>query len=324
MEMNKLLIVLMIVCAVGIGVFVLVYPLFTTASRANERRLAIVRGETKKINQRDVEAAARRKQVTDSLKELEGREKRNGKVSLEMRLEQAGLEITKKAFIQASVGGAIVLGLASGFVLGPLYGLGGLFIGGLGLPNWFISYMRGKRIKEFLKEFPSAIDVIIRGVKSGLPLGACLQSVAGQAREPLRSEFQAVVASTSVGLTLAEAIDRLALRVPLPETSFFAIVVNIQQKSGGNLTEALGNLSQVLRDRITMEMKVKALSSEAKSSAWIIGSMPMIIAGLLYFSSPSYLEPLVNTELGHMALTGIALWMAIGVFIMRQMVNFKP
>jgi tight adherence protein B len=314
------------IIVIGIGVLGLVavlgYPYLAKARRSPMSRVGIGRNDVKKTGQRENEAAARRKQVADSLKELENRAQ--NRAPLELKLEQAGLSITKNTFIVLSCASAAVLGLGSFAVLGPLYGLGGLLLGGIGLPNWMLASMRGKRIKAFVANFPTAIEVIIRGVKSGLPLGACLQTVAAQAQEPVRSEFQLIVASTTLGLTIAEAIERMAQRVPLPETSFFAIVVNIQQKSGGNLTEALGNLTQVLRDRMTMELKVKALSSEARSSAWIIGMLPFVISGMIYYIQPDYLRPLWMTETGQMVLSGIGVWMITGALVMRQMVNFKP
>ena len=318
----KFLIIILVVVSAVTVLGALIYPALTRSRRANDYRAALVRGEAKKVAQRDTDVASRRKQVAESLKELENRSSKN--VPLELRLEQAGLSLTKRQFIIYSCGAAFVLGLTGFFLLGPLYGLGALLVGGLGLPSWVISYLRAKRLKEFIAQFATAIEVIIRGVKSGLPLGACLQTLATQSQEPVRSEFQMIVASTAVGLTIAEAVDRMALRVPLAETSFFATVINIQQKSGGNLKEALGNLSQVLRDRITMELKVKALSSEAKSSAWIIGLLPFIISGLIYFVQPGYLEPLWTTETGKTVVSGILIWMSAGAFIMRQMVNFKP
>ena len=325
MVTNKILILCFVALAIGVTLYILISPLLAQSARANERRLAIVRGEARKISaSRDTEAAARRKQVTESLKDLDKRDKQSDKISLEMKLEQAGLAISVRSFIIASCISGFVVGLLSFMLLNHWYALAGLLVGGVGIPNWIVNYLRAKRLKDFLKEFPVAIEVIIRGVKSGLPLAACLQTVAVQARQPVREEFQMIVASTSIGLTIAEGIERLAQRVPLPETNFFAIVVSIQQKAGGNLTEALGNLSQVLRDRITMELKVKALSSEAKSSAWIIGSLPVALSLVIYFMSPGYLEPLWTTEMGQMALSGIAIWMSLGIFSMRQMVNFKP
>ena len=139
----------------------------------------------------------------------------------------------------------------------------------------------------------------------------------------MRSEFQAIVAATSLGLTIAQAVDRLAERVPISDTNFFAIVINVQQQAGGNLTEALGNLSKVLRDRVTLDLKVKALSSEAKSSAWIIGLLPFVMGGLIYFMQPAYMAVLWTTGTGKVLLAGVAFWMSTGILIMRQMVNFK-
>ena len=310
------------VCVLGL-LGILIYSAVTGSSRPVDRRVAAIRGEDKKNAIRENESANRRKQVTDSLKELENKAKNRSKVSLETKLAQAGLAITKKTFIISSCVGAALISLGCLIFLNPLFALGGLVVGGFGLPNWVLSYRRKKRIKQFLAEFPSAVEVIIRGVKSGLPLGACLQAVAGQAKEPVRSEFQAIVAATSIGLTIAQAVDRLSERVPIAETNFFAIVINVQQQSGGNLTEALGNLSKVLRDRVTLGLKVKALSSEAKSSAWIIGLLPFAMGGLIYLMQPSYISVLWTTGTGKVLLAGVAFWMSIGTLIMRQMVNFK-
>ena len=167
---NKILMLCLVISVAGVGLYVLLAPFLAQSARANERRLAIVRGETKKVNaSRDTEAAARRKQVTDSLKDLENRDKRTAKVTMEMKLEQAGLATTVRTFIIASCISGAVLGLVTLIVLGPLFAMAALLVGGVGLPNWFVNYLRAKRIKDFLKEFPVAIEVIIRGVKSGFP-----------------------------------------------------------------------------------------------------------------------------------------------------------
>lgn len=310
------------VTVVGLVGF-LIYSAVSGSSRPVDRRMAAVRGTEVKGAARENEAANRRKQVADSLKELENKAKNKTKVSLDTKLVQAGLAISKKTFFVASGCAAVVFALAAWIMTNPLGALGGLLVGGIGLPNWVLNYRRQKRIKDFLIEFPSAVEVIIRGVKSGLPLGACLQTVAGQAKEPLRSEFQAIVAGTTVGLTIAQAVDRLAERVPIADTNFFAIVINVQQQSGGNLTEALGNLSKVLRDRVTLGLKVKALSSEAKASAWIIGLLPFVMGGLIYLLQPTYMAVLWTTGSGKLLLLGVAFWMSIGTLVMRQMVNFK-
>ncbi len=322
MAANKLMLIILLAVTLAITVIGLIIRKVMRPSGAKDRRKAFLKSDVRRVNAGEAEGVNRRKQVQDSLNETENRGKK--KVSLETKLTQAGLTINKQTFIVASCLSAAGLGMLAFILLGRLYILPGALIGGFGLPNWTITHLREKRIKLFLKEFPTAIEVIIRGVKSGLPLGACLQTVASQAQQPVRGEFQFIVASTNVGLTVAESIERMAERVPIPETSFFAIVVNIQQKAGGNLTEALGNLSQVLRDRMTMQLKVKALSSEAKSSAWIIGMLPIIIGGLIYLIHPDYLQPLWTTPTGKMIMSGVVLWMSLGVFAMRQLVNFKP
>jgi len=301
----------------------LVYRATAGSSRPVDRRLAAIRGADVKGSARESEAAVRRKQVADSLKELENKAKDKNNVPLETKLVQAGLAISKKTFITMSIVSALVLTLVAYIFAGVFGAVGAFLIGGFGLPNWVLSYRRKKRIKNFLQEFPSAVDVIIRGVKSGLPLGACLQTVAAQAKEPVRSEFQAIVAATTVGLTIAQAVDRLAERVPISDTNFFAIVINVQQQAGGNLTEALGNLSKVLRDRVTLDLKVKALSAEAKASAWIIGLLPFVMGGLIYMLQPAYMSVLWTTGMGKVLLAGVGLWMSTGTLIMRQMVNFK-
>ena len=129
-----------------------------------------------------------------------------------------------------------------------------------------------RRMKKFIVEFPNAVDVIIRGVKAGLPLGDCIRVIAAEAAEPVRSEFRRIVEAQAIGLSVAEAVEKLHDSVPIAEANFFSIVINLQSKSGGNLSEALGNLSRVLRDRKKMALKIKAMSSEAKTSAGIIGA----------------------------------------------------
>jgi tight adherence protein B len=177
-------------------------------------------------------------------------------------------------------------------------------------------------MKKFLLEFPGAIDVIVRGIKAGLPLGDCLRIVASEMAEPVRGEFRQIIEAQSIGLSLPEAVARITERVPVSEANFFAIVINIQQKSGGNLSEALGNLSAVLRDRKLMKAKVAAMSSEAKASAGIIGALPFIVTLLVYLSSPGYISLLWTTSTGEFVLGCAAFWMMIGIVTIKKMVNF--
>ena len=197
------------------------------------------------------------------------------------------------------------------------------FVGALGLPRWYLSHSTKRRQTKFLKEFANAIDVIVRGVKSGLPLNECLGIIARESPEPIGSEMQQVVEQQRVGIPLGECLDRLMDRVPLPEVKFFAVVIAIQAQAGGNLSEALGNLSGVLRDRVRLQMKVKALSAEAKASAGVLAALPPVVGTLVYLTSPTYVAMLWTTKTGQFLLLLSAFWMFCGIMVMRKMINFK-
>jgi tight adherence protein B len=198
-----------------------------------------------------------------------------------------------------------------------------LLIGGLGLPNWFIGFAKARRQKKFANEFSNAIDVIVRGVKSGLPVNECLKIIAAEAPKPVNEEFHMMNEGLRVGLSLEQTLDRMYDRMPLQEVRFFGIVLMIQQKTGGNLAEALGNLANVLRGRKLMEGKIKALSSEAKASAMIIGSLPFLVMGSVKLASPDYLTPLFATQMGNFILLGAGVWMGTGIFVMNRMIKIK-
>jgi tight adherence protein B len=311
-------------------VFALAYPYFS-GDKQGERRLQEVTDSKARRSRRgtsaiDAVANNRRKQVADTLKDLEQKQAEKSKLSLRQRLERAGLDITPQTFYIASAISGVVLGLVF-FISFPgvnfLAHLGAAFVGGVGLPRWYVNFMINRRLNKFLAEFANSIDVIVRGVKTGLPLNECLSIIARESPEPVCTEFKEVVEQQRVGVTLGEALERLAARVPLAETRFFAIVIGIQQSSGGNLSEALGNLSGVLRDRSKMHMKVKALSSEAKASAGVLASLPFVVMLLVYLSTPKYIAMLFTTKSGNFMLGIAAFWMTCGVLVMRKMINFK-
>jgi Flp pilus assembly protein TadB len=208
-------------------------------------------------------------------------------------------------------------------------GIGGLiaavglaFAAGFGLPRWGLSFLKKRREKNFLKALPDAVDVIVRGIKAGLPLFESIKVVAADAPEPLRSEFLSIIETQAIGMPLGDACARLFERMPVPEANFFGIVISIQQKSGGNLSEALGNLSKVLRDRKKMAEKIQAMSMEAKASAAIIGSLPPIVMLLVYLSTPDYISLLWTHPTGQLMLVGCVIWMSVGIFVMKRMINF--
>ncbi len=190
------------------------------------------------------------------------------------------------------------------------------------LAHLYVGLKRRRRLERFRNLFPDAIDVIVRGIKSGVPLGDCLKIVATEAPEPVREEFKTLVEDQALGMPLGEAVQRLPERIPVSEANFFAIVIAVQSRTGGNLSEALANLSTVLRERKKMVGKIAAMSAEAKASGGIIGSLPIIVGGILYFTAPDYVGVLFNTLTGNIVLAACAVWMMIGIFVMRQMVNF--
>jgi tight adherence protein B len=267
----------------------------------------------------------RRKQIQESLSQVADREKqRKRRVTLAMSLRQAGLDITVRNFWMFSAGFGLFAGiLAKGFGA-PLYLAGALaFVGALGLPRWVVSFLKKRRQNIFMNDFADAIDVMVRGLKSGLPVSEAMKIIATESGPPVGPEFLEVVEGQRVGITIDQGIERMVERIPLPEVNFLAIVMTIQSKTGGNLSEALGNLSRVLRDRKRMKQKVRAVSQEAKSSAAIIGSLPFIIMGALTMLNPNYLKPLIDTHTGNIIIVCSITWMSIGVLVMRKMINFQ-
>lgn len=286
------------------------------------------RGAVRASRDRLAEAAKRRKSIEDTLKTLDEKQKvkdRNiKKPPLKVQIRQAGMQVSIERFYLYSVICGLLVTLVV-FVAGaPLYVLPGAFLAGtVGLPRWFVAFRRARRVKAFLEEFPNALDIIVRAVKSGLPLNDGIRLIANEAQEPVRTEFRRIVEAQQVGLSIPEATLRMTETMPCPEAGFFGIVIQIQQQAGGNLSEALGNLSRVLRDRKRMKAKVQALSMEAKASAAIIGALPFIVAFLVYLSSPNYIMPLFTTSTGHLIIGISLIWMSVGIFVMRKMMNFE-
>ncbi|MBX3505622.1 MAG: type II secretion system F family protein [Parvibaculum sp.] len=287
-------------------------------SRAGQARLAAAGTEVDNSDKR-------RKQVQDTLKDLEAKQREQKKrIPLRTRIERAGLDIEPRVFyIASAITGLVALLLLFVTGMSPLVSVLGGFAAAFGLPRWFLSYLVKRRQKAFTEEFANSIDVIVRGVKSGLPVNDCLKLIAAEAPEPVRTEFQGLVEAQRVGVTLEQGLEKIYERMPLPEVNFFMIVLSIQQKTGGNLSEALGNLSKVLRERKKMRGKIQAMSQEAKASAAIIGSLPPAVMLLIYFSSRDYMTVLFTTTAGHIIIVGSLLWMGIGIFIMKKMIDFK-
>jgi tight adherence protein B len=294
-------------------------------SKASKRVQALAGGKTERPRARtaaDV-AGVRRKQIQQTLKAAE-RQERRARLTIEARLRQAGLKLTVRDFwIMCAVVGALVFLSALILKANLLIAVGFAFAAGFGLPRWVIGFLAKRRMKKFTEEFPNATDVIVRGIKSGLPVHDCLKVIGKESPEPLASEFRKLVEATGMGMSIDHALEKMYERMPTSEVRFFAIVLSIQQKTGGNLAEALGNLSTVLRARKLMVEKIKAMSGEAVASAGIIGALPPAVMGMVFVTTPAYMMPLFTDPRGHLLLLGAGVWMGTGVFVMRRMINFK-
>ncbi|MBO0345693.1 type II secretion system F family protein [Roseibium limicola] len=314
--------------SIGGVLYALLQPTLSGSKRRQERVSQIsVRPQATDVRMKAKDGEKRRRSVQDQLKQFEERQRTKNdkltKVSLERRLEQAGLTWERKHFIYFSLAcGVFFMFLGLIFTHNLLLTAAFGFIGGLGFPRWYIGHRRKKRFNAFLNELPGAVDVIVRGVKAGLPLGDCLKVVAKESPQPVAGEFQKIVDTQVMGISLTDAVARLPERMPLAEANFFAIVVAIQQRAGGGLSEALGNLSKVLRSRKAMKRKITALSSEAKSSAAIIGCLPFMVTGILFLVAPDYIMLLFTTSGGQMIIAGGLFWMFCGIMVMRNMINF--
>jgi tight adherence protein B len=316
---------ILIAVAVGGVAYVFIYPLLSGERRVEQRMrdVSTMEADAHRSRKSADPTAKRRQQVEDSLQQIEDRRKRSSRPPLSVRLQQSGLTWTKRQFwITNVIAGLFAAIVAWIFGASILIALGVGFSAGIGLPRWMLSFLKKRRETRFLEEFPNGIDIIVRGVKSGLPVGDCIRIVAAEAREPVKAEFRMIAESQAIGIPLADATARLFEHIPLPEANFFGIVVSIQQKSGGSLSEALANLSRVLRERRKMQAKIKAMSMEAKASAAIIAALPIAVMLLVYLTSPNYIEMLWTTPLGRTMLFCSGVWMSMGVFVMRRMINF--
>ena len=322
MKMQTLALAFLAATAIGGVAWVFVYPVLSGQNKAENRRASVAKSEPA-ARQVDKSQRSRREQVENSLKDLETRRQKENRISLGTRITQAGLNWSTQKFMTVSgVLAALCFAMAMLFGGGLLAAIGMAFAAGFGLPRWVLSFLKKRREQNFLKALPDAVDVIVRGIKAGLPLFESIKVVAADAPEPLRGEFLAIIETQAIGMPLGDACARLFERMPVPEANFFGIVIAIQQQSGGNLSEALGNLSKVLRDRKKMAEKIQAMSMEAKASAGIIGSLPPIVMLLVYLSTPAYISLLWTEPTGQLMLVGCVIWMSIGIFVMKRMINF--
>ena len=320
---NQIVFAALITACGGLLAYALIYPLLSGEMRGAKRLEAISVTTDRTVRAKGIELGMRKKQVAATLKDLDAKQKANNRIPLEGRIKQAGLDLSLRNFVLLCVAAAIVFGAAGFAVKKTLLAVVICVpIGGLVFPFVVLNYLRKKRIKKFVAEFPNAVDVIVRGIKSGLPIGDCLRIIANEAAEPVRSEFRHIVDVQQLGVNVADACTEMYQRVPVTEANFFGIVIQIQQKTGGNLSEVLGSLSKVLRERRKMKGKIIAMSTEATASAAIIASLPFIVGSLVYLMTPAYIELLWLREAGQRAMMFSAVWMTLGIVVMKKMIHF--
>jgi tight adherence protein B len=322
--LNTVLLVILAAVAVGAAGFALV-PSALGNSRA-DKRLNAYRGDIR-VARREMDATrtkdARRKTVQLALKAQSDELNAKKRLTLPAMLFQAGMTTTPATFIRNSCifgGGLFVVLLITQvpYYFAAIFSVAGAYL----LPRYYVMRKRKSYQNRFLDELPNAVEAIVRGVKTGLPLNDSMRVVAKDTKEPIKSEFARVLDQQAFGFSMTDSVQVLLDRVPLPEVNFFVVVISVQQQAGGNLSEALGNLARVLRNRKKMKQKVAAMSSEAKASAGIIGSLPVIVSIMVSVVSPEYLSPLVSTPLGQIWLGVAAIMMCFGAFVMNRMIQF--
>jgi tight adherence protein B len=318
------LVFLLCTAAVLCVLVALFYPRVSKNYPLNQRLDFIA--PTNKDRRNESTDAARKRSIENMLREnadLAAAKVKKAKPSLTARLRQARLGWSKKRYYGVCFGVAVVVCLPILFAgLGKLPAIGFGLSAGLLLPHWYVNFKRRRHFKRFTANLADAVDIVVRGVKVGLPLIECFKIVAREARSPVKEEFQLIVEDQLVGMPLSDATERLPERVPIPEAAFLSIVIAIQTRSGGSLAETLGNLSKVLRDRQKMFDKIKALSAESKASAYIIACLPLFVIGALAVISPDYITLLFTERTGHIVLAACALMMIAGTLVMRKMINF--
>ena len=303
---------------------------FAGGDERTQKRVSAV-AKTKAVGRAaktQAETAQKRRNVATLLKDVEKNQaalREKNKPTMRKRLAQAGFPNTspQRFYIICGILGVIAAALC--FLTGQsiLVVVLATFVAAFGLPRWVLGFLTARRIKLFTKEFAGAIDVIVRSVRSGLPTNEALRIVARETPDPVGEEFTRLVDGLKVGITLEQGLKKMHESMPTAEVGFFGIVMTIQAKAGGNLSEALSNLALVLRDRKRLEGKIKAMSSEAKASAGIIGSLPPAVMGIVWLTTPAYINLLFTEKVGNLMLAGCALWMGSGIMVMRKMINFK-
>ena len=295
-----------------------------SASKATQRRLQAVRYRHSESTDSKVESQLKKAIASRKPKVNHAAGSQSKAEALAIRLDRTGKKWTVQQYIYASLGVALFIALLLFLKTGSLMlSLAVGLVVGAGLPHMIVNRLITKRTNQFNAKFPDAIELLVRGLRSGLPVTETLGVVASEIPGPVGSEFKGITERIKIGRTMEEALQETADRLGIPEFNFFCITLAIQRETGGNLAETLGNLAEVLRKRAQMKLKIRAMSSESKASAYIVGSLPFVVFALVYVMNPDYLAPFFSDDRLIVIGLGGFLWMSIGAFIMAKMVSFE-
>jgi tight adherence protein B len=288
-----------------------------------QKRLQAVVGLPQDGGKRHRVSQDRRHSVEAKIREIERLKSSKRGYKLHEEIMQAGMTLSPQKFIVISICLGAFMSLLYVFFKLPMIGLPAVaLVATLGLPKFYLRRRVNRRIKKFTSLFADAIDILIRGVRTGLTVGECLAIVGREMPDPVGHEFRLVTEGIQLGLTVDDCLARLYQRVPTAEIRFFSIVLVMQKSTGGNLAETLEKLTEVIRSRKRMRDKIQALSSEAKTSAAIVGSLPILVALALAALAPKYIALLFTTDTGNWLIVSGLIWMSIGVFVMGKIIAF--
>lgn len=293
----------------------------------NQRALSVIRGQAlvEKKDKGDKNSQNRRREeIARRLKQGQDGDAEKKKASIDMRLKQAGLAISPKQFwLFSFLFMLVAVGIGVLAQLSPFVIVMIAITAFLGVPRYVLRWKTRRRQKKFLGDFADALEAMVRLLKAGMPVTEAIHMAGEEFEGPMGEEMQLMYEAQRVGMSLPEAALMCARRMPLPEMQMFATGMAIQQQTGASLSEVLTNLASVIRARYKLKRKIQALSSEAKASAMIIGALPFLVGFGMFFLNPEYAMLLLTTPTGKFWMTGSAVWMLIGIFIMKAMINFK-
>lgn len=294
------------------------------AAKAQKRRVEAVRHRHSESLDAKVDAQFKRAIAARKPKAYKVAGSGSRTEALAMRLNRTGKDWTVTQYVYASIGLAVAVAAAMVVVSGaPMLSIGVGLLVGAGLPHMVVGSLINKRTNAFVTKFPDGIELLVRGLRSGLPVTETLQIVSQEVPGPVGFEFKAVIDRIKVGKTMEDALQDTADKLGIAEFNFFTITLAIQRETGGNLAETLSNLANVLRQRAQMKLKIKAMSAESKASAYIVGSLPFLVFAAIFSINPEYMAGFFTDDRLIVAGLGAGVWMGIGVLMMAKMVNFE-